>query len=70
MRFAQVDRASPTTETSDPGPLATKKRILGSILKKNKETVLPKTPHNRVKAEIDIYLSLPVLGSQSDPLDW
>ena len=49
---------------------AAKKRALGSILKRNKEAKLPKTPHDRVKAEIDTYLSLPVIDSESDPLDW
>ena len=34
-----------------PGPSAAKKRTLGSILKRNKEVMLPKTPHDRLKAE-------------------
>jgi len=32
--------------------------------------MLPKTPHDRVKAEIDPYLSLPMIDIESDPLDW
>ena len=56
--------------TSDSGPSAAKKRTLGNILKKKKEDILPKTPHDRVKAEIYNYLSLSVIDSESDPLDW
>ena len=58
------------TLTNDTGPPPAKKKTLGSILKKNKEAMLPKTPQDRVKAEIDAYLSLPVVDSESDPLDW
>jgi len=68
VHFVQVDSASSTNETSDSGPSAAKKRTLGSILKK-KKAMLPKTPHNRIKAEIYNYLSLPI-NSESDPLDW
>ena len=58
------------TLTNDTGPPPAKKKTLGSILKKNKEAMFPKTPQDRVKAEIDAYLSLPVVDSESDPLYW
>ena len=46
------------------------KKTLGSILKKSREVQQPKTPQEKLKVELDLYLSAAVLDSESNPLDW
>ena len=61
--------ATSTTESAETSP-PPKKRTLGSILKKRRETQQPKTPEEKMKVELDSYLSVGVLDSESNPLDW
>ena len=39
-------------------------------MKKSREAQQPKTPQEKIKAELDSYLSVAVLDSESNPLDW
>ena len=58
-----------TTESTESSP-PPKKKTLGSILKKSRETQQPKTPEEKIKVEVDSYISVGALDSESDPLDW
>ena len=62
--------ATSTTESAETSPPPAKKKTLGSILKKSREAQQPKTPEEKLKAEMDSYLSAAVLDSESNPLDW
>ena len=62
--------ATSTTESAEASPPPAKKKTLGSILKKSRETQQPKTPEEKIKVELDSYLSVGVFDSESDPLDW
>ena len=55
--------ATSTTESAETSP-PPKKRTLG------RETQQPKTPEEKVKVGVDSYLSVGVLDSESNPLDW
>ena len=64
---SSTDTVTSATETSSP---PAKKKTLGSILKKSREVLQPKTPQKKLKVELDLYLSAAVLDSESNPLDW
>ena len=64
---SSTDTVTSATETSSP---PAKKKTLGSIVKKSREVLQPKTPQEKLKVELDLYLSAAVLDSESNPLDW
>ena len=46
-----------TTENAETSPTP-KKRTLGSILKKSRKTQQPNIPEEKIKVELDLYLSV------------
>ena len=65
------NNSSSVTCTTESAAETPKKRTLGSVLKKSrKKTQQPKTPEEKIKVELDSYLSVGALDLESNPLDW